>query len=265
MQSTTATAGSVPMAQQPAGGAQYVVPPGQQGVIVDAQKFDMLRQQLPAVSIFLQPLAAPSALGFASFFCATWTVSTWYADWYGSNLSPSIIAPFALLMGITEFIAGMFCYPARDTTGTVFHGAWGGWWMAWGAYYIMTSQGFISGFTKFDKNDELAMWQVTIAAITGMICLVTVARDILISGANLLLFVGSVLFFSGWFTGTTNCLKAGAYFWAAASIVLLIRAVVYMLPYNRQEEYGDLITAKAVRGQPRVAVPIGEPGIRTFH
>ena len=44
-------------------------------------KYDLLKQSMPGVSIFLRPYAAPSALGFASFFAASWIVSTWYCDW----------------------------------------------------------------------------------------------------------------------------------------------------------------------------------------
>jgi len=251
--------GAAPMQPQAIGGEQ-------------AYKYDVLKQSMPGVSIFLQPIAAPSALGFASFFAACWATSTWYCDWYGSNLTPLYIAPFVLMMGLAEICAAIWCYPARDTTGTVFHGTWGALWTAWGVVGVMAAQKLLAAsplnlVEKWGGQSEFAMWLVTVAAITGCLCLVTVHRDILIGSVACLQFIGTVLLFGGMFNdigedSSRRTMKAGAYFWMVASIVALTRSAVYCLPQIRQDEYTDMITSKVYRGQARVAVPIGEPGIK---
>jgi succinate-acetate transporter protein len=207
-------------------------------------------------------------LGFAAFFSACWCVGTWYCDWYGSNSTPLIIAPFVLMMGLAEICAALWCFPARDSTGTVFHGTWGALFTAWGVVNIMTAQKFfIPVIAKYGEADEFAMWLVTAAAITGCCCLVTFARDVLISSVCLMQFIGSVLIFSGMFkemdeSNTIRLMKAGGYFWMFSSLLALLRTAIYCLPQIRQDEYTDLISSKAYRGQARVAVPIGEPGVR---
>jgi succinate-acetate transporter protein len=236
----------------------------------DAYKYDVLKQSMPGVSIFLRPYAAPSALGFASFFCSCFTLATWYAAWYGGIATPVGIAPFVMMMGIAQIFAALWCYPARDTTGTVFHGTWGSLFLSWGVLHVMITQGFIAPLLfRWGASDEYAMWLVTCAAITGAICLVTLPRDILISSVAAFMFIGSVLIFAGHFetdseddSSSRRLVKAGGYFWIFASVVALLRSAIYLLPPVQQDEYTDIISSKSYRGQSRVAIPIGEAGVR---
>ena len=75
--------------------------------------------------IVLQPIAAPSVLGWFAFAGATFIVAAWMAGWYGSATTPDFLFPFAALFGgLAQFVAGMWSYRARDVLATAMHGTW---------------------------------------------------------------------------------------------------------------------------------------------
>jgi uncharacterized protein len=50
--------------------------------------------QVPGIQIFLQPIAPPAALGLAGFAGSTWITSSYIANWWGNDSSPTIFFPF---------------------------------------------------------------------------------------------------------------------------------------------------------------------------
>lgn len=57
-------------------------------------KIDETLSQTPGVQIFLQPIAPPAALGLAGFAGSTWITSSYVANWWGNESSPTLIFPF---------------------------------------------------------------------------------------------------------------------------------------------------------------------------
>jgi succinate-acetate transporter protein len=99
-------------------------------------KLQSVIEQQPYVTIFLQPIAPPAALGLAGFSGSTFIVASWIAGWWGNSESPLIFFPFvAFWGGLSQFIAGLMGYKARDVLVTVINTMWGAFWMSIGLLY----------------------------------------------------------------------------------------------------------------------------------
>lgn len=104
----------------------------------DDPKLAATLAQQPKVTIFLRPIAPPAALGLAGFAGSTWIASSWIANWWGNDQSPTIFFPFvAFWGGLAQFIAGLFGFIARDTLVTVINTMWGSFWMSIGLLYLL--------------------------------------------------------------------------------------------------------------------------------
>lgn len=106
------------------------------------EKLDNVLAQQPQVTIFLKPIAPPAALGLAGFAGSTFITASWIAGWWGTADSPTVFFPFvATFGGLSQFIAGLFGFAARDTLVTVVNTMWGSFWLAIGLlYYLVVSQ-----------------------------------------------------------------------------------------------------------------------------
>jgi hypothetical protein len=129
----------------------------------DKQFADTTMSQAPGITIFLQPIAPPAALGLAGFAASTWITSSYIANWWGNSESPTIFFPFVsnflrsrghdkrktasprfpcslsskvgIFGGLAQFIAGLFGYKARDSLVTVINTMWGAFWISIGILY----------------------------------------------------------------------------------------------------------------------------------
>ena len=94
--------------------------------------------------VFLQPIAAPSALGLAGFSVATLMVALIQAGWLGHWSDIGVVGLFAMTFGgFAQFAAGMWSYRARDVVATLAHGMWGSFWLAFGLVQIFILAGKI--------------------------------------------------------------------------------------------------------------------------
>lgn len=217
----------------------------------------------PSVNIMLRPIAAPSAFGYVAFFAATWVLNTWWADWYGSAGSSGILWPFVMILGgVSQFLAGLWCYPARDILGSVFHCSWGAFYLSWGILQHQFSAGLATPFAKFADNEELAMMFVVMSFITLMCGLAALGRNLISAGLMFLMWIGTVLQFAGFFTGTTGCIKAGAYFCIVASVVALYRSFAFLVEENFIGKFLPVLKTHQDNEKPLIRIPIGEPGIK---
>ena len=104
----------------------------------DSSKLQRVFSQPPQVTIFLQPIAPPAALGLAGFAGSTWITASWIAAWWGNPTSPTIFFPFvAFWGGLAQFIAGLYAFHARDVLANVIHCLWGSFWMSIGLLYLL--------------------------------------------------------------------------------------------------------------------------------
>src|SRR5262245_27860749 len=95
--------------------------------------------------VVLQPIAAPSVLGFFGLAAASFVVGAHTAGWFGNGGTPLYLAAFVgLFGGVAQFIAGLFAFKARDSLATAIHGTWGAFWGAYGLLYLLVANGTLS-------------------------------------------------------------------------------------------------------------------------
>jgi len=102
------------------------------------RKLEGVLSQDPGVTIFLKPIAPPAALGLAGFAGSTFITASWIAGWWGTPTSPTVFFPFVMTFGgLSQFIAGLMGFAARDTLVTVINTMWGSFWLAIGLLYFL--------------------------------------------------------------------------------------------------------------------------------
>jgi succinate-acetate transporter protein len=119
-------------------------------------------------SIFLQPIAAPSVLGYFAGATGFLLVGIWLGGGIATTPQNAIsLFPFLLLFaGVGQLAAAMWSYKARDAVAASIHGVWGGFWIAYGFLWLMdvthvfTLPVFGSGF------QPLGQWFIYMAVIT---------------------------------------------------------------------------------------------------
>jgi len=259
-------------------GTTYVTQPYTQSP-TGYSNYQQLSSAIPNVSIFLRPIAAPSALGWMSFFGGTFMLFTYYSNWYGGDDTYVDIAPFIFTFGgICQMIAGFYGYNARDNFATVWFPLWGSFFLAWSWYeYYALSRKFSAVLPGTDislipiqaQNDGLAMWFVILTGVSWACFIPALGRDLITAVIVLLAAIGATLemaFFSDK-SGERETIKAGAYFLLLSGIVALFRGFLYLVEeafsetalYNRViPKYGNPFAAE----KPPVVVGVNEPGVK---
>lgn len=253
----------------------------------DDERVEKTLAQTPSVQIFLQPIAPPAALGLAGFAGSTWITSSYIANWWGNDTSPTIFFPFVgMFGGLAQFIAGLYGFKARDTLVTVINTMWGSFWIAIGILYTFVAAGALEAHSVHTHFPELASWFVVLTVFTWSGAIAATARDIVLSVCLFSLAVGSTIaccLFAynggsgtaaegspsgdGLSGGVTMGIKAASYFWMLSALCAWWRVTVYLI----EEAYGPdhMITKFFPIGRtpqekraPLVIPGLGEPGVK---
>lgn len=217
--------------------------------------------------IVLQPIAAPSVLGWFAFAGATFIVAAWMAGWYGSSTTPDFLFPFAALVGgLAQFLAGMWSYRARDVLATAMHGTWGAFWMGYGVLWALFATGTLH--EPAGRFSGLGIWFLALALITASGAVASLAKSVGLFGLLATLTGGSALAAVGYLADSSTTLTVAGYIliasaliaWYEASAMLWAdafrRVILPLGTYSREEN---------IPGQTPMSVvewARGEPGIR---
>ncbi|KAI0537178.1 GPR1/FUN34/yaaH family-domain-containing protein [Xylaria digitata] len=240
------------------------------------------RETTPAVTIFLQPVAPPAALGLAGFAASTWITASYIANWWGVPDSPTIFFPFVgIFGGLGQFIAGIYGFRARDTLVTVINTMWGSFWISIGILYALVAAGALPQHQIHTHFPEFAAWFVMLAVFTWSCAIAATARDLVLCACLFSLAIGSTIaccLFSynggtgsasgdGLEGGVTRGIKAASYFWMFSSLCAWWRVTTYLV----EEAYGPdhWITKFFPIGRtplekraPILIKGLGEPGVK---
>lgn len=217
--------------------------------------------------IMLQPIAAPSGLGWFGFAGATFVVGAWMAGWFGSALSPAYIFPFAAFVGgLAQFVAGMWSYRARDTLATAMHGIWGAFWMGYGLLWALFATGNLVRPTG--TFSSFGYWFVALAAITASGALAALARSVPLFAILTSLTGGAITAAAGYLADSSSTLTVAGYFLVIAAVVAWYEATAMLLA----DSFGRVVLPlgaysrdENVPGHERprpIEWRLGEPGIR---
>lgn len=215
--------------------------------------------------ISLQPISAPSILGLFGNAAATFMVAANLAGWYGTQASPLILFPFALLFGgLAQFLAGMWSFRARDGLATAMHGMWGSFWLAYGVFYMLVALRVLPAPTVSPiVQVALGQWFIVLAAITWVGALAAVAENFSLAAVLATLAAGATLLAIGWTASAGVLVPIGGIVLVASAVIAFYTASAMML----QGTYGRTILpvgrrrVAAVPSQP-IQYELGEPGVK---
>ncbi|MGH3797963.1 MAG: acetate uptake transporter family protein [Pseudonocardiaceae bacterium] len=234
----------------------------------DRSEFAFWREH---TTIALQPVAAPSILGFYGLAAATFMVGANMVGWYGNGITtPLTLFPFALAFGgIAQLLAAMWAYRARDGLATAVHGTWGSFWIGYGIYYLLVAVHVLPVLAVgADTRVAFGYWFIVLAAITWVSFVAALAENFATSLVLLALSAGSTLLAIGLTVGFSPVVIVGAYFliaaavlaWYAASAMVLSastsRVVLPMGQHGVPQRPGSLVR------QP-IQYEAGEPGVKS--
>lgn len=215
--------------------------------------------------ISLQPISAPSILGLFGNAAATFIVGANLAGWYGTQATPLVLFPFAMVFGgLAQFLAGMWSFRARDGLATAIHGMWGSFWLSFGFYYLLVAlRELPTPAVSPIVQVALGQWFIVLAAITWVGALAAFAENVALTAVLALLAAGATLLAIGW-TASVGVLVP------IAGIVLVISAVLAFYTATALMLHGTYGHAVLPVGRRRVAsVPsqpiqyeLGEPGVK---
>jgi succinate-acetate transporter protein len=213
--------------------------------------------------VFLQPIAAPSILGLFGFAAATLIVAANLAGWYGTDRSAQIyVIPFAAFFGgLAQFLAGMWCYRARDGLGTAMHGMWGAFWMGYGTLVLLASIPALSSTIAVPATGKfvpLGYWFLPLAIITWIGAAAALRVNVALTVVLFLLGLGAAFEIPGFFLGREWIIKAGGY-----SLILSAVAAIYTATgLLTHPLYGrEIPPLGSLARKPAVAEGVGEPGV----
>lgn len=220
---------------------------------------DPFREWSGKTRIFLTPVAAPSILGLFGFASSTFMVAAFLAGWYGQGQSNAAVlanlAPFCLTFGgLAQFLAGMWCYRARDGLGTAMHGMWGAFWLAFGIFFILGGAGVLHLVTTGSGGRQMvpfSYWFYTLAGLTGVGFFAALFKNAGLASVLFALAAGSACVAIGYSTGVLTWTRVGGYCLVASAGLAVYTAAALMLeeaagrvilpvgrhPYNRKEHW----------------------------
>jgi succinate-acetate transporter protein len=216
--------------------------------------------------VLLQPLAAPSILGYYSLAAASLVVGAHTAGWYGNGSTPLYLLTFvALFGGLAQFLAGMWAYRVRDGLATAIHSAWGAFFGAYGLLYLLVANGTLA-IGAVNQNE--GFWYIPLAAITGVGVFAALAENAALSSTLLVYAIGAGIAAIATLVGDAPWIKVSGWVfllgallaWYLGSALLLEgswRRVI--LPLGRTQRGAN--RPGSIATEP-VEYPLGEPGVR---
>lgn len=182
-----------------------------------------------ATRVWLQPIAAPSLLGIMALSVSLMMSGTIDAKWWGTRADLTGIGVFGFTFGgIAQLWVAMWCYRARDAAGTLTHGTWGAYWLAFLPLHLLHPAGMAFSF---------GLWMIGLASVTAIAAvarevshpLIAVMRAVMTAAAacEAVGYVGGGGFASGWVT-------AGGWLFAIAAAIGWLAGMYLLFHTQRQ-------------------------------
>ena len=135
-------------------------------------------QRPPEARVMLQPIAAPSVLGYFALASALIVYGSWFAGGWGDARSPQSFFPFLLLFGgIGQFAAAMWSYRARNAVAAALHGSWAAFWLGVSVMYLLATTKTITVPAPGAHFASLGQWFVYMAVVTWTTALAALGRS----------------------------------------------------------------------------------------
>jgi succinate-acetate transporter protein len=220
-------------------------------------------------TMFIKPIAAPSALGLASFFAAAWMYGTWLAGWFSNDYAPCEFWPWLFIFGgVGQLVASYQSFNARDNMTLVFHWAWGSFFIFISVWFYLTCFGYLPAGRFADPlghQGSIAWVFLILIFVQSLVLLSSLGRDLIWFLGMAVLETAVILFFLGYIIATGALVKIAAYFLIVASVLTFYRSAAWLIAENHHVGWLPIFTSPLQAYNPIVKIPIGEPGIKKTH
>jgi hypothetical protein len=228
-----------------------------------------VERDAPAVHVFLQPIAAPSVLGYFAGSAAFLLFGVWLAGALGGAKDAVVMFPFLLLFGgVGQLSAGLWSYHARDAVAASIHGVWGGFWLAYGLLWLMDAAGVVAVPAFGNGFQPLGQWFIYMAVITWTTAFAALARSPGQFVSQAVAAAAATITAAGLIAGSAGWQHAAGWIFVAASAMFLYHAIALML----NALFGRIVLPHfSWRGEENrlgaaplapIEYPEGEPGVK---
>lgn len=226
-------------------------------------------EQVPETRIFLQPIAAPSVLGYFAQASGLIIYGTWLAGAWGTASSYSGFFEFILLFaGIGQLAAALWSYRARDAVAASIHGAWGAFWTGFGIYWLVATLGAAVPPAPGSINQPVGQWFIYMAVITWTTAFAALARGPGLFLNHAVLGAAAIIASAALITGSAGWQHSGGWIFVAAAGLCVYQGAALMINNVFGLTLLPLFTWRrdenAPGGRPVRAVEFsdGEPGVK---
>ena len=218
-----------------------------------------IRPGRPEARIVLQPLAAPSVLGYFALASALIVYGSWFAGGWGTEKDPESFFPFLLLFGgVGQLGAALWSYRARSAVGAALHGSWAAFWMGVGLIYLLVTTKTITVPPRDAHWGSLGQWMIYMSVISFTTAFADLARDHVGFLAQAVLGAGAACAAVGLLLGSSGWQEVAGWVFVAAAAVAIFHgtALMFGAVYGR-----DLLPHRGGQTEP-VAYSRGDPGVK---
>jgi succinate-acetate transporter protein len=214
----------------------------------------------PESRIMLQPLAAPSVLGYFALGSALIIYGSWFAGGWGTEKDTAAFFPFLLLFGgVGQLGAALWSYRARAAVAAALHGSWAAFWLGVGLIYLLATTHTIVVPARGHHWASLGQWLIYMAVISWTTALAALARSPVGFLAQATLGTAAAIASAALLTASPGWEHvAGWLFVAAAALAFYVGAALML-----DTVYGKVALPLLRRpSADPVEYPRGDPGVK---
>ncbi len=199
----------------------------------------------PEPRIFLQPVAAPSVLGYLALSSALIIYGTWFAGAWGSAKSAGAFAPFIFFFGgVGQFAAAMWAYRARNAVAAAFNGSWSAFWLGVAIMYLLVVGGIVEVPARGASWGAMGQWLMYMAVISWTTAFASLARNFGGFLAQAVLGSGAAIAAAALMAGAGGWAQAAGWVFVAAGVLCFYVGAALML----DNVYGIVVLPLLQRG-----------------
>ncbi|HEU5372117.1 MAG TPA: GPR1/FUN34/YaaH family transporter [Gaiellaceae bacterium] len=201
------------------------------------------RLERPEARIMLQPLAAPSILGYFALGSALIIWGPWFAMAWGKESDYSAFFPFLLLFGgFGQLAAALWSYRARAAASAALHGSWAAFFLGLALIYLLATVHTITIPLRGDGWQSLGQWLIYMAVISMTTAFAALAHSVPGFVAQTTLATGATLGAIGLLAGSSGVQQVAGWVLCAAGALAYAVGAYQMVsaPGDAVEyEHGD--------------------------
>ncbi len=191
----------------------------------------------------LQPLAAPSILGYFALGSALIIWGPWFAMAWGKESDYSAFFPFLLLFGgFGQLAAALWSYRARAAASAALHGSWAAFFLGLALIYLLATVHTITIPLRGDGWQSLGQWLIYMAVISMTTAFAALAHCVPGFVAQATLAAGATLGAIGLLAGSSGVQQVAGWVLCAAGALAYAVGAYQMVSAPRdavEYEHGD--------------------------